>query len=315
MESFLLALSVVLPMLLMMTAGVLVRRAGIVDAVTAKKMDGLNFRLFLPCLLFVNICQSDLAHDFSIGVVLYVLAAFLVLMTALLLVVPRLLKRPEQISVVCQAIFRGNFVIFGLTVTEYIYGAESTGTASLLSAIVVPLMNVSAVVLLEYFRPGGSGHVEPKKLLLGVAKNPLIIGCALGVVVSLLGLELPEMVFSPIRSMSKVATPLAFVLLGATLSLDGFRRNRRILTGTLLVRMVLVPAVMITAAILLGFRGVELASIMVLFGAPTAVSSFSMAQQMGADGELAAQLVALTSVCALPTIFSLTLVLRLLGYL
>lgn len=315
MDSFLLALSVVFPMLLMMSVGVLVRRAGVVDAYSAKKMDGLNFRLFLPCLLFVNIYQSDLAHDFSPAVVLYVLAAFLVLMTLLFLIVPRLLKKPEQISVVCQAIFRGNFVIFGLTVTEYIYGADSTGTASLLSAIVVPLMNVTAVVLLEYFRPGGSGHVEPKKLLLGVAKNPLIIGCALAVLASLAGLRLPDMVFSPIQSMSKVATPLAFVLLGATLSLDGFRRNRKLLAWTLLVRMAVVPAVTITAAILLGFRQVELASIMVLFGAPTAVSSFSMAQQMGADGELAAQLVALTSVCALPTIFTLTLILRLLGYL
>ena len=315
MDSFLLALSVVLPMLVMMSVGVLTRRAGLVDAHTAKKMDGLNFRLFLPCLLFVNIYQSDLAHDFQIDVVLYVLAAFFVLMSSLFLIGPRLMKDPGQISVVCQAIFRGNFVIFGLTVTEYIYGAGSTGTASLLSAIVVPLMNVTAVILLEYFRPGGGGHVEPKKLVMGVAKNPLIIGCVLALLAAISGLKLPDMVFSPIQSMSRVATPLAFVLLGATLSLDGFRRNKKVLAWTVFMRMVVVPLVTITAAILLGFRNIELASIMVLFSAPTAVSSFSMAQQMGADGELAAQLVAMTAVCALPTIFSITFLLRLMGYL
>ncbi len=314
MDSFLLALSVVLPMLIMMSVGILIRRADLVDAHTTKKMDGINFRLFLPCLLFVNIYQSDLAHDFSPEVVLYALAEFFVLMTLLFTIVPRIMKRPEQISVVCQAIFSGNFVIFGLTVTEYIYGPGSTGTASLLSAIVVPLMNVTAVILLEYFRPGG-GKVEPKKLVMGVAKNPLIHGCVLALAASLCGLNLPDMVFSPIQSMSRVATPLAFVLLGATLSLDGFRRNKVILAWTTFMRMVIVPAVTIIAAILLGFRDVELASIMVLFSAPTAVSSFSMAQQMGADGELAAQLVALTAVFALPTIFTITFLLRFLGYL
>lgn len=314
MESFSAALGVVFPMLVMMSAGAILRRASLADGPTVRRVDAINFRLFLPCLLFINIYRSDLSQDFNAGTLLFALAAYGLLLGAVLLIVPRLVHTPERTSVVCQAIVRGNFVLFGLSITEYIYGEGHSGTAALLAAIMVPLMNVTAVVLLEYFRPGG-GQVSGRRLLLGVVKNPLIIASLLALALVLSPLRLPEMIASVITSMSRVATPLAFTMLGATLSLEGFQNNRRILLWTVLTRMFLVPLLALTAAVLLGFRGAALTALMVLFASPTAVSSFSMAQQMGADGELAAQLVALTSIVSLGTIFFITFLFQSLGLL
>ena len=79
--------------------------------------------------------------------------------------------------------------------------------------------------------------------------------------------------------------------------------------------MVIIPLLAMPAAVLLGFRGVDLAAIMAFFCSPTAVSSFTMAQQMGADGELAAQLVALTSVMSLFTIFVCTYIFQAMAFL
>ena len=53
----------------------------------------------------------------------------------------------------------------------------------------------------------------------------------------------------------------------------------------------------------LGVRGPELASLMVVFGAPTAVNSFTMAQQMGGDEELAGQQVVFSSALSTITVF------------
>ena len=116
-------------------------------------------------------------------------------------------------------------------------------------------------------------------------------------------------------SLSRAATPLAFTMLGATLSMDGFLKNRKVLTITVLVRMLLVPAVTLSLSLLAGFRGPDLAGLMVFFASPVAVSSFTMAQQMGADGELAGQLVALTSTVSLITIFCITFLFQSMGYL
>ena len=66
----------------------------------------------------------------------------------------------------------------------------------------------------------------------------------------------------------------------------------------------IVPAVTLTPAVLLGWRGVALASLLPVFASSTAVNSFTMAQQMGGDAELAGNIVVATSaLCALTLFF------------
>ena len=315
MDSFMVALGVVFPMLVMMGTGMLLRRRGLMDSRTARQLDTVNFRVFLPCLLFINIYRSDLSQDFHPGLVAFALGGFALTLLLCLLLVPRFEGDRRRISVITQAIVRGNFVLFGMSVTEHLYGEGNSGAAALLAAVVVPVLNVTAVLLLEAYRPGSHRRVSVRRLGAGVAKNPLIIASLLAVLLALTGLRLPAMAEDAVASMARAATPLAFVTLGATLSPEGFWRNRVCLLWTVLARMALIPAVCLGAAVWAGFRGMELATLMVYFGAPTAVSSFTMAQQMGADGELAAQLVALTSTAALGTIFVLSFLLRSLGLL
>ena len=63
----------------------------------------------------------------------------------------------------------------------------------------------------------------------------------------------------------------------------------------------------------LGFRGEALACLLIASGAPTAVSSFSTAQVMGGDGELAAQIVIISSVLCIFTLFCWIYLLSSLG--
>ena len=162
MESFLVALGVVFPMLVMIASGVILRKTGMADRPLVRRVDAINFHLFLPCLLFYNIYNVDLAQDFSVEVLAFAAAGLVLSLALSLLIVPRLVHRRDQVGVVVQAIVRSNFVMFGLAVTEYIYGEGNAGVAALLSAVVVPAMNVIAVLLLEYWRPEGSGRVSGK---------------------------------------------------------------------------------------------------------------------------------------------------------
>ena len=315
LESFLVALGVVFPMLVMMASGVILRKTGMADRPLVRRVDAINFHLFLPCLLFYNIYNVDLAQDFSVEILAFAAAGLVLSLALSLLIVPRLVHRRDQVGVVVQAIVRSNFVMFGLAVTEYIYGEGNAGVAALLSAVVVPAMNVIAVLLLEYWRPEGSGRDSGKKLACGIVTNPLIIASALALLLLFLGIRLPAMVVDVVATMSRVATPLAFTMLGATLSLEGLHRNRRVLVWTCLARMVLLPAVALTAAVALGFREVELTALMVFFAAPTAVSSFTMAQQMGGDDKLAGQLVVFSSIFSIGTMFLLIFLLKELAFL
>ena len=79
--------------------------------------------------------------------------------------------------------------------------------------------------------------------------------------------------------------------------------------------MLILPGILLIIAILLGFRGVPLASLAILFGGPVAVTSFSMAVQMKADSELAAEIVVVTSLAVLFTFVILLTLLGNYGYL
>lgn len=179
--------------------------------------------------------------------------------------------------------------------------------------IMVSLFNVAAVIVLEMFREGGK--ISAKKLLLGIVKNPLLQGCVVGLLFYLLQIKLPSFIATPVSSLAGMATTLALVVLGANLRFDELRRNSRTVSVVLLIRLIFLPVVMVTFAYFIGLRGVELFLILMIFGTPVAASSYPMAQNMGGDGQLAGQLVFVSTVASLATIFAFIFALSRLGLL
>jgi predicted permease len=91
--------------------------------------------------------------------------------------------------------------------------------------------------------------------------------------------------------------------LGASInisSIKGYIKENLIVVST---RLVWVPLVMLAIAANIGIRGEAFACLIIVFGSPVAVSSFAMAQQMGGDENLAAQIVAISSALCVFTLF------------
>ncbi|MDO5153534.1 MAG: AEC family transporter [Eubacteriales bacterium] len=311
MESFIMAARVVVPMAIMVGIGILLRVFHVTDAPTMKKVDNLIFKLFMPALSFYNIYNTDFSKLTNIGYILYGAAGLMLLFLVAMTVVPKFVKPRPTASSYGQAIFRSNYLLFGAAVAESIYGAGNIGLVSLLGAVAVPMFNAQAAVLLE---AGRNGTASPRKLLLAIAKNPTVIATVLGLAVNFSGLRLPELVLGVVEDISGLTTPLSFLSIGVSLSL-GTVSKRSYLVSVIGLRLVLIPLVFLLGAVLLGFRGQELCALLILFAAPTAVSSYPMAVAMDADGNFAGQIVAYTTVFCLPTIFLWTLVLNTLQML
>lgn len=311
MESFIMAARVVVPMAIMVGIGILLRVFHVTDAPTMKKVDNLIFKLFMPALSFYNIYNTDFSKLTNIGYILYGAAGLMLLFLVAMTVVPKFVKPRPTASSYGQAIFRSNYLLFGAAVAESIYGAGNIGLVSLLGAVAVPMFNAQAAVLLE---AGRNGTASPRKLLLAIAKNPTVIATVLGLAVNFSGLRLPELVLGVVEDISGLTTPLSFLSIGVSLSL-GTVSKRSYLVSVVGLRLVLIPLVFLLGAVLLGFRGQELCALLILFAAPTAVSSYPMAVAMDADGNFAGQIVAYTTVFCLPTIFLWTLVLNTLQML
>lgn len=311
MESLLMASQVVIPMAMMVGIGMLLRIAKLADEPTMKKVDKLIFNVFMPMLSFYNIYKTDFTKLTNVGYIVFGCGLLTLLFIGSMLIVPKFVRPMPTAAALGQAIFRSNYLIFGAAVAESIYGAGNFGMITLLGAVAVPMYNAEAAILLERAR---NGNASPKKLAIAIIKNPTVIATVLGISVNLLGIVLPVLVLDVVQDLAGLTTPLSFLSIGVTLKLGAVDKKKYLISGVLL-RLVLVPMVIIPLAGLFGYRGQEMCALMILFAAPTAVSSYPMAVAMDADGDFAAQMVAYTTIFCLPTIFLWTLLLNSMGWM
>ncbi len=321
-ENLAISVNAVLPLIICMAAGYLFRRTKLVDEGFCRKCNTFCFKTFLPLMIFMNVYNSDLESAVQPGAFLFAAAAVLVIFAAAFLIIPRIVKKgsvdsagspvsaASRQAVLIQCIFRSNFVIFGYQVVANVYGAGQAAVASVMAAIVVPLYNVLAVITLEYFTNSKNGL---RPVILGIIKNPLIIGAVAALLFKLSGLTLPAPLHTGLSDMAGMATPLALVVLGGTFHFDALRRNAGALAIGTLGKIVVAPLVMVPIAAALGFRDANLLSLVIVFASPAAVNSYTMAAAYGHDPELAGQLVVVTSVLSMVSVFGWIFLLRTLG--
>lgn len=300
MENLILAFNVVLPLFMCIVLGYFLRRIGMLELSVRRGVNKLCFKVFLPFYLFSSIYNTDLSSAFNGKLVTLCVLGILGIFSAAMLIVPRIERTNARRGVMIQGIFRSNYALFGLPVALSLCGDEKVGPASLIVGIIVPIFNVLAVVTLEVFR---GGKPNARKILKGIATNPLIISSLLGIACNLIGLPISSAVQKGIADIGKVATPLSLVVLGGEFMFGNIRGLAGQLAITVSGRLLISPLIMVALGVMLGLRNEMLVPVLILFGAPTAVSSFTMAQQMDGDGDLAASVVVFTTALSIVTIF------------
>ncbi|MDE7246056.1 MAG: AEC family transporter [Oscillospiraceae bacterium] len=299
-NSFLLSLNAIISIFVIMAAGYGAKRLLRLEKEYIGRFNTLVFHTLLPLMLFNNIYNSNLRGGVSfrcLGLALSVLMA-LFLLTWLFII--RVEPANSQRGVMIQASFRSNFLLLGMPLIQELCPGADLATVSVMLAVVVPCFNVLAVVTLETF---SRKQINVQQLLLGIAKNPLIIASAAGILVNLSGLRLPDCLINPISQMGSAASPVALLLLGAQFEFRDVRQHRRNLIICTAFRLLVYPGIALPLAALAGLRGPEFAVLISMFATPAAVASFSMAVQMGGNPELAASAVTMTTLLSAGTMF------------
>ena len=300
MENFTLSFNVVSPLFIVMALGYYLKYIKMLDKQTLDVMNKVCFKAFLPTLLFYNIYKSDVKSAFNPILIMFSVSCVLILYFILLIIIPKIEKDNKKRGVMIQGIFRSNFVIFGMPVASSIYGDGNIGTTALLIAIIVPLFNLLAVISLEVFR---DGNIDFKKIIHGIITNPLIVASVIGISFILLNIKLPIFIEKSVSDISKLATPLSLILLGGSFSFSDIKEYLKNIIFVVSHKLVIVPLIFIPLAISLGFREIELLTILLIFASPTAVSTFQMAEQMDADHILAQQAIVFSCLFCIPTVF------------
>lgn len=299
--NFSLSLQVVFPLCVYICMGMIAKAAHLITPEASATMNRFTFRALFPLVMFENVMNAGEAlRGSGINAMWYLLAANTVIFLLLMALIPLIEKSKPRQGAMIQGALRSNSILFALPIVSTICGADNTGVASICVSVLVPWYNVLCVIALEAKR---GGRVNVKKLLRGIVTNPLILGAAAGAVALMAGLHLPEMVSKPVHTLTSMVTPLALILLGFDLQFGSMRKDWKQLVLVTVIKLILVPLLIVGGAWLLGFRGVPLVSIFALCCVPTAVSSYTMAVEMDADGPLAGEILAVTTVCSIVTVF------------
>ncbi len=291
--------------------GAFLRKAKVLPKSLEAPLNQIVFVVFISTALFVSVYQTDLAQALDAKAMVFSLLAVLAQAGLGMTWALKTFKSRPQASVAGQSFYRSNFGLLGIIYGSLLFGAQHIGQASLLIAVIVPLYNILSVIIFELMK---GSKPNPKTILLNVIRNPIVLAVTLALFFQLTGLQLPSMVLRPLDQIAQAATPLSLIVAGSALTFMGLKDNKRPIILASTARLLVVPLLFIPLAILLGFRDITLVSLLVAFGGPVATPLPAMAYQAGGDGELAAQIVAVTSFLSLFSLHAFIVLLRTLRY-
>jgi hypothetical protein len=305
MTYFLISIEILMPIIVLILVGYFLKRTGIADDHFCAKSSAIVFKIALPVMLFYNMVNADVAFVIDRGSWIFVgVACGMVLVsffTAVWIAEKMGWDKPTKGAFI-QGTYRSNYIIIAYAVLESLFGDAAILRMSLLTAFVIPLFNVLAVIILTYHDPEVK-KIHPIEVLKSIVKNPLIISIVLGLVIKSFNVEIPTMINNSLSSIRGMATPLALINIGAMFSFSINVQDRKPLVMSALLKVVLIPVVFTGVAIVMGYEGPSLGILFMLFASPTAATSYIMAKAMHSNDTLAASIVVVTTAASFVTIF------------
>lgn len=310
------SLNATIPVFLMMVFGGAVRKVGLIDDHTTKKINQFVFKALLPALLFMDLSTADFKTVWDTKFVIFCFIATLCSISIAFLF-SLLHKNKSERGEIIQSSYRSSAAILGIAFVNNIYG-EAT-MAALMIVGTVPLYNIIAVLVLSLTSPEKDKNSSLKKLLAktlkDVASNPIILGIIVGITWSLLDIPQPIILQKSVSYLGNMATPLSLIALGASFRLGDAKDKLPLSLGIAAIKLLLFCTLFLPAAITLGFRGEKLIAILVMLGSATTGSCFVMAKNFGHKGSVTACAVMLTTLLSAFTLTMWLFILKTLHYI
>ena len=313
LDNLILSLNTVTPVLLLTVLGMVLKKTRLLPDSFYSAADKFVFDIALPAMIFLQVAGADMSGGENlIKLPIFTVVMLIITCTVFSVSTYFIVKDPARVGASVQSMFRSNSSILGVVFVTNIYAGTSESSAALAGyAITMPFVilmyNVLSVIVLTVFMPTGEGEEKKKinilSILLNTIKNPLIIAVVLGLPFMIFGIELPSIVNTSVGYLSDSVTALALISLGAGFSFSALKGNIMLATVTSLVKTVLHPIIGVAAAYLCGFRGNELLITFIIFGTPAVVSSYIMAKNMKSDYELSGQILLISTLLCIVTIF------------
>ncbi len=314
MDNFIFSLNATVPIFIIIFIGYFLRYKGLVNDNFVNIGNKIGYIVFLPTLLFKDISETDVKSNFDIKFILFCVLATVISIAVIWILSEIFMKDKKSIGSFVQGSFRGSAAVLGIAFVQNMYG--SSGMAPMMVLGAVPLYNIFSVIILTIKSENSLNSKNLyKESFINILKNPIIWGIVIGLLFSLLEIKLPIMINKAVESVASLATPFALIILGA--GFEGKKALSKIkptLVATAL-KLLIIPAVFIPVAVYMGFRNQEMIAILIMLGAPSTVSCYVMAKNLGNDHVLSSSIVVASTFLSSFSITMWIFILKTMGYL
>ncbi len=293
------------PIFIVILAGYIFRRIRFPGDDFWAYAERITYFVLFPALLFQKTASASL--DFhSLGpMVTALISTILFIASAIFLIRPWWPAGNAAFTSFFQGSIRMNTYV-GLSASFALFGDEGLMLAAVAFAVWIPLTNVLCVAVLIGFRDAEKR--DWLSLLSCIVRNPLILACVAGIMLNISGIGLNTGVSETLLIFGRASLPLGLMALGAGLNIASARDSSKIIALNCTLKLIVMPALMWAAALMLG-AGPVATAIAVLFAAlPGSPNSYILARQLGGDSLLMANIVTvqvLASMITLPVIMAL----------
>ncbi len=282
-------------------AGYIVGRSGVLGEHGRFVLTRIAFYVLAPCLLFTVLASADVHVLFSSLLPVSFIAAA-VAGGVFALVARVAWKRPVSETVVgtlASGYVNANNI--GIPVAVYVLGDPAYSAPVILLQLLV-----FAPIALTLLDIQDRGSVSVRRILVQPFTNPIIIASALGVIVAVTGLQIPDPVMEPFRLVGAAMVPVLLISFGMSLHgqrplAPGTSRRDVLLASTL--KLAVMPLVAWAVGhFLFGLEGEKLFAVTVLATLPAAQNVFNYAQRYERGEILARDVVLITTLLSLPAL-------------
>lgn len=282
---------------LMILAGALIKKLGIVDEHGVRCLTDLCINVIIPSNILKS-CLIDL--DPSVLHACEVLLVVALVIQLVSVVINKFLYKnyPDQQRKVlqyCTLVSNGGFL--GNGVAEGIYGTTGLLYASM---YLVPMRIVMWSAGTSYFVAGGT---DKKKVVRNILTHPCLVAVYLGMAIMLLHIPLPSLLTSTITDIGNCNTAITMFIIG-TILVDVPLPT--IVNPTTLwisfLRLVLLPAVAWGIAWVMGLEPVPTGVAVIMTGMPAGSTAAIFAARYGSDAAFATKCVVLSTLLSMLTI-------------
>ncbi|MCB0134206.1 MAG: AEC family transporter [Caldilineaceae bacterium] len=290
------------PIFLLLVLGYVLRRGGIPSVEFWNLNDRLVYWILFPALLFSNTSTFDLSGDLLSAFAVAIYCGFgSAVIFALLSSRLFRLDGPTASSVLQGSARHNSFI--ALAVAERLIGFDGLALATLVTALLIPVTNITVVTLMVTMIRGDGGRAAVMRAVLrDLARNPLLIAVGLGIGANLLDIAPIPVVSDMAKILGAAALPIMLLCVGANIRIRAMTSAGLPVLLSVVGKMVIFPAMILVAAQFVDLSDAALL-VLILYGAvPTAASAYTLARQMGGNAPVMATIITLQTAISFVTL-------------